>query len=104
MIAGDTVRHRDVNSVGREALRERILASHQRVEGGIVGEHRDHDAARMRDVAGAIRAMRALADERLGFCRGAIINDEMVSGGEQIRRHRHSHRTQSDKSDFLRDF
>src|SRR5208282_3684904 len=93
--------HREVNSIRRDSLRERILARHERLDRGIVREHRDYDAPRMRDVAGALGAARAPGNERLSLRRGAVINRQMESRGEQVRRHRQTHRAQSDESDFL---
>ncbi len=80
---------------------ERIRTRDQRFDGGVVSKHREDDTARMRDVACALRAMRTLGDERISLRRSAIVNRQMESGGDQVSRHRQSHRTEPDESNFL---
>ncbi len=92
--------HRDVDAAGRQAMRDGIDADHDRLERRIIGEHRDDDAARRCDRRAIRHQLGAALDQRVRLRCGAIVDAKLVTGGEQVGRHRQSHRTESDKSDF----
>jgi hypothetical protein len=89
-----------MDSAGPQPLGYTAGAERHLLERGVVGEHRDHHSARQGGVARPLHARRAGFDQRLGLRRRAIINAQLVPGGEEVGGHRLTHRAQSDKSDF----
>ncbi len=92
--------HRDMDSAASQPLSQAAGAQRHVLQRGIVRDHRDHDSARWRRVARALDARRSHRDQRLRLRRGAIVDAQLVSGGDEVGRHRRAHRAQSDKSDF----
>ena len=88
--------HRNVNAVSPES-RKATLCEHDVLDRGIVTEHREEDFAAAR-IGDALGDLRALGGQRLGLAAGAIVEDDAMTGLQQIERHWGAHVAKTDKA------
>jgi hypothetical protein len=83
----------------RQGGEDPVLARHQGVHGGAVGQHRDRRVRPSRRVGRAGRAAGSGCLQRRDRLRAAVGDDDLVAGGEQVLGHRPAHQPEPDEGD-----
>ena len=92
--------HRKMNAVA-QAGQQALGTERHLLQGRVVGDHRDHDAAGLDRLGRAARQNRAAFHQRPGLFGRAVIDTQPKTRLQQIRRHRKSHPAQTDEADGL---
>jgi hypothetical protein len=89
-----------MQGAGRETCHQAIFPAQYGIEGGIVGEHREHNLPIGRRGSGTVCQYGARFDERPGFLEAAIPNGDIVAGAQQIAGNRGTHLAKTNEAYF----
>ena len=91
--------HVDVQRAALDPVDDAVLAEHDRLDVGRVGEHRDDDVAARGDVLRRGSGGRAVGDELVDRPARAVERDHREAGAQEVAGHRLPHDPQADETD-----